>query len=213
VKGFKILVVDDDEEALRQLVLLLQESIPGSEFQAAQSVEQAMELMTSVMPFDLAILDFKLPRVIGGHDEVDETLCRSLGDRMPTTIVSHITGYTRDPRIISHIEREHTGRTLGFFLDKKQRNFGGELIRKTKQALYGAWVEKEIGELFTQNAVPHPAGSVARRFAGGATSRIMELSLEIAHLWPDLSHASQESVKRYFTVEANEPGAVSVVKR
>jgi len=217
MKSFKILVVDDDEGALEQLVLLLRESFLGSEIVAAQSVDEGMSLIAAVAAQDaayhLAVLDFKLPQVSGGIDEVDETLCRTLADHMPTTIVSHITGYTRDSRIITHIEREHTGRTLGFFLDKKQPNFGRDLIMKTKQALYGAWVEKEVGDLFTQNAAPHPAGSVARRFAGGATSRIMDLSLEIAHLWPDLSRATQEHIRRYFTVEPNESGTVSVVKR
>ena len=46
MKRFKILVVDDDERALKQLVLLLQESFPGSEITAAQSVEEAMVLIT-----------------------------------------------------------------------------------------------------------------------------------------------------------------------
>jgi hypothetical protein len=155
-------------------------------------------------PTGLPILDFKLPQVAGGNDDVDETLCRTLGDLMPASIVNHITGHARDPRIIAHIEREHTGRTLGFFLDKKQPNFGKELVRRTKQALYGAWMEREVRDLFMLESVPHPDGpggrGVAPRLTGSATSRIMELSLEIAHIWPDLSRATQEHVRRFFAV-------------
>lgn len=170
MKSFKIFLVDDDESMLEQLVLLLEESFLGSQIMSAQNVDDATRLISLAAaeraPYDLAILDFKLPQVSGGIDEVDETLCRTLAHRMPTTVVSHITGYTGDPRIIAHIERDHTGRTLGFFLDKRQPNFGRALIKQTKQALYGAWVEKKVGDLFTQSAAPHLVAPVARRIAG-----------------------------------------------
>lgn len=217
MRSFQLLVVEDDEGALRQLVLLLKESLPGSEIAAAQSVQEARGLIAKAIehdiPYGLAILDFKLPQVGGGNDDVDETLCRTLGDLMPTCIVGHITGYGGDARIVAHIGREHTGRTLGFFLDKKQPNFGRELIKRTKEALYGVWIENEARDLFTQERTPPGPRAAAPRPAGSATSRTMELSLELAHIWPDLSRATQEYVKRFFAVEDSEHGGVSVVKR
>ena len=54
----------------------------------------------------LAILDFKLPKVRGGHPEVDESVCQELReDHVP---VIHFTGYPNDPSIERHMMRAHS---------------------------------------------------------------------------------------------------------
>src|SRR5260370_15185080 len=151
--GFRVLVVEDDPQALTQIVKLLRGVLVGSVVDSADSVNGAMAKieasLTSCGAYDLAILDFKLPLRPGENDDVDEQVCRQLIVSMPETIVSHISGFSEDTRILAHLARVHpAARPQGFFLAKRNVGVGIDLAKKTRVVLYSSQVEREIADLF-----------------------------------------------------------------
>ena len=220
MRGFRILVVEDQPETLEQTMSLLTEAIPGSKIDKAQSVQEAIRMINEALEcgesYDLVILDFKLPAEPGGHDSIDESVCKYVGEIMPSTVIGHMSSWLEDPKIVLHLSRDHEGRPLGFILNKRESSWGIQLIAKSKQALHGARIERRIAELFSSQSTPQPDGPSARlaapRRSGSATNRLMELTLDIAEAWKELSPHTRKTVRKYFVVEdAN--GAISVVKR
>jgi CheY-like chemotaxis protein len=216
------LVVEDDDLTRDQLVKLLRTTLPGSVIDSAASVEEALARIQSALdagtPYDLAILDFKLPPRIGEMDKVDESVCQRLTESMPDAIVSHISGYADDTRILGHLGRVHpAGRRQGFFLDKRSSGFAKELIRQSRAALFGAALDRDINELFSSSEAPRPDGEGARsgesRGSGSFSNRSADLCLDIRAAWKDLNASTKAQVQKFFDVVEREGIAVSVVLR
>jgi CheY-like chemotaxis protein len=151
MQGFHLLVLEDSPRMAEQVVKLFQDVLPGSNIELALSVDEAVERINARLlvgvPYDLALLDFRLPLRTGEHDDFDESICQLLTEVMPSTIIGHLTAYAGDERIVEHVRRVHTpGRPQGFFLDK--RKDVPQLVPRTLQALYSSRIEREIGELF-----------------------------------------------------------------
>jgi CheY-like chemotaxis protein len=208
MKPFRILVVEDDPKALDQIVKLLRKSIKA-DIEVASNVDAALAMIKAAIeqPYQIAILDFRIPKSDpSGHDEVDESICQFLTNTVPETIVSHMTGFRDDQTIQKHIDDVHKSwRAGGFFLDKRDPEFGSRLVSKTREALYGTFVEREIDDLFRgRSSASHKSGSI--------TNRIADLCLDISLTWRHMNPATKARVKQFFVV-MEEADKVSVFLR
>jgi CheY-like chemotaxis protein len=220
--GLRVFVVEDDPVVLSQLVKLITSAIPGLAVDAVSSVDEAQNEIESALrsgrAYDLAILDFHLPKKFGETGDVDESICRRLMASMPQTVVGHITAFLSDPRIAAHNERVHPpGRKQGFFLGKQSTGFAMELVTKSREALYGSHIEREIGHLLSSGCDPRASGgggqAAAPWKAGNVSSRIVDLCLNISSTWTDLSPATKAHIQEFFIVDESPTGGVSVVRR
>ena len=97
MKGARVLVVDD--EAAERITLGDLLRLEGFEVTLAASGEEALSLAMKGSPFDVAILDLRLPGIDG--IEVLENLHR----HSPTTVVILITGYATLETAISALRK------------------------------------------------------------------------------------------------------------
>ena len=222
MRGFRLLVVEDQEEVLQQLIKLLLEALRGSIVDGAATVDDALARIDAALlagvSYDLAILDFKLPQRLGEVEDVNESVCARLAEAMPAAIISHITAYAEDASILKHLARVHTaGRPQGFFLNKLSTGFHDALVGKTREALYGSSIEREISDMFpSSDHYPRPDGEGARsawqRRSTSISNRIADLCLDIGTAWTHLGTATRTEVRKFFLVdESKDP--VSVVLR
>src|SRR5690349_17042587 len=121
---FRVLIVENDPVAVDNLRKLIARAVPEAEIIAVCTVAEAEEAIEEALRdktlFDLAILDFKLPkRSINETDEVDVATCDLLTRTMPGVIIGHVTGWADDPAVREHIETKHASeQTKGFVLSK-----------------------------------------------------------------------------------------------
>ena len=217
MNDFRILIVEDDDDARQQLVALFREVFPNARIDAAGTVEEGLKLIRDAVgrkePYDIAILDFKLPRSQGENPEVDESLCMEIRDSMRKTIVGHITGFPNDEIVKSHVERIHPFTDpRGFFIDKKgEKNWTTDLLDKTTRYLYTIRIEAQMEQLFGRaGTTATPAGEFARFGASGPgvslTTSIASLCSDIGQSWKYLDDTAKHRIATQFSVnESSEP--------
>ena len=139
---YRILVVEDDQPVLDQLLKLLGAEFPDVQIGSAESVEEALSKIQqaagNLEPYDLAILDFKLPLKSGENAEVDDTVCEAFRKSSPHGKVIHYTGYPGDSKVRAHMEQQHTGE-----LDEP----GVKLIEKSAKSDWVAELQATIRPL------------------------------------------------------------------
>lgn len=215
MRSYRILIVDDESTTIEQAPKVLQEALELDSIIAiidrAESTEDAHQLICSAaeigQPYDLAILDFKLPTKKGGHPDVDETLCREISELMPNAVISHFTGYAEDAGIIAHVNRHHDGwRKRGFCIDKRDADFGLKLVLETRRSLLSSDIEARLQVLdgwgcgpATDFAHRHPGP----RVPGPTSNRVMGLCMDISIWWKYLIAPTRTLAKKYFEVDEN----------
>ena len=212
MRAFRIFLAEDNDQFAQQLILLLRRAMPLVRIERAHSVSEGGRLIEKALqsgePYDLAILDFKLPANLGEYPEVDESLCRRLTYGMPSAVIGHITSFREDKLVVEHVERAHpSNRARGFVLEKLDADFGINLVNESRGALFSLTVEAGIRGIF----FPEGADSIPEirirdvRGSGGASTQHMDLILDIVEGWPYLSEAAKSMVKRYFELDENAP--------
>jgi CheY-like chemotaxis protein len=205
---FRILVVEDEDDARRQVVELLREALPEARIDAADTVEKADAVIQDALnrgdSYDVAILDFKLPKSAGFNPEVDDTLCQKLRRLDPGMLVGHITGFPEDPKIIEHINQCHgTGTPRAPIVNKTSATWATELLDKTVEYLYRSRIERGLRQVFGSTTA---AGSYERALRPSAawapdlSSQLVDLTADIAESWPHLDPATRRRVQEQFQV-------------
>ena len=207
---FRMLLVEDDDYARRQLTKLLTAASSGLIVDEAATVDEAFERLSHCgRPYELVLLDFKLPRSSGQQPEVDESICLHLASTLPETIVSHITSFAADPQISAHLDRVHPpSRARGFVIEKMGHDVAKRLVARTLEALHSVRIERDINRLLTMDA---HAGSV--RQGGSVTNRVADICVDIAESWPHLVPATRTLVESHFVVDETPLGRVSAFLR
>lgn len=212
MRRFRVLVVEDDLTALELLEKLIKRAVPGVIIVSARTVTDAHKLIAEALntqkPFDLAILDFKLPRDRPEENpEIDVSICQLLTRRMPESVIGHVTSHMEDRDVVAHNREAHPpGQKKGFVVGKisggDSPSTDEDLPRLVRQSLYDPWIENEIGRLVaaTSPQTVRMARSGDWDRPAGITTRLMRLKLEIAQYFGCLSPRNQEWVREYFDV-------------
>ncbi|MBI1766715.1 MAG: response regulator [Acidobacteria bacterium] len=197
---FRILIVEDIANTLAELCELLREIFPDSFIEACSTVEEGLRQISLAAargcPFDVAILDFKLPARKGEHPEIDESLCQAIKTAMLGTLVIHITAFHQDPKVIKHIADYHSGtKDPRVELIAKTAYWPEALLGEMKAYLYGKLLETPLDKLFRGQSATTAAGE-----GGSLTHELATLSRDIATYWEDLNETTKTRVQQLFHV-------------
>jgi hypothetical protein len=216
---FRLLIVEDRVQYLEQCVSLVRGAVPEAIIDTARSINDALrkieEALADGVVYDLAILDFKLPREIGEEDSIDETICERLSLLMPSTVVSHFTAFESEEEVKAHMKKAHPpGSLRGFFLDKLDDEFADRIEPLVLETLYGLQVEREISRLFGagDGASREGARTKGQQRGASVTNRIADLCLAIGFAWEHLNSSTRAKVQEHFNVRQSEDGVLVVLK-
>ena len=216
---YKVMVVDDNKSTVKEIEAGIKEQIPDVNLYVAHDVANAMAIIQDAYqrnaPFGVAILDFMLPLNENATEATfDDTLCSTIRQRMPGTLVVHITSYPNDSQVVSHVGKYHGEGPWNppmKLLNKLDISYVTELMPLLKRYLYSSQVESMLDELFGGRSVPAgglrlSGGYGASRSHRSYTHRLMTAEGEISARWKDLDEATQERVKEIFFVNSSGGG-------
>lgn len=215
---FRILIVDDVKEIVKQLKVSLTEALREAEgehtaqINTASNVHDAQKLIENAhlekRPYHAIILDLKLPRQEGDSPEFDESLCMLARRVTPYTLIAHITAYTDDELVTNHLKKYHLEQVdRSFALSKADREYGLALASELKAFLYGNLIEEQMAKVadwtgsqgFT-SVRGHRANHTRVRGTGSMTHDLAALFRNITKYWHDLDDATKERIKKVFHV-------------
>jgi len=210
---FRILIVEDIRPTLDQLEKLLQEMIPATEVDGAETVDEARQMLVfrdrEGETYDAAIVDFKLPMAPGENPEFDTTICDMVSERMPDALIVHITAYEDQKIVADHIRERHVRRpNLSMCLTKMEVGWPDQLVGRLRSFLYSRAIRQELDDLFGTsdwaNGQRGPAAGKARRKP--TAHDLPDMMVRIAQCWDVLETPLQDDVKRVFNVKESRRG-------
>lgn len=217
---FRVLIVEDDEMTSQQLAEVIAERIDDVQPDVAMNVPEAQRLIDAAyagkQPYHAVVLDLMLPADSGAGPTLNQTLCESVSQKMPMSLVAHITAYAEDPDVKRHLEVVHDRQVDRSFRLVKEEDYADELIKKLKPFLYGLRIEERMNKLFG------PAGASlyglrpramlrprATRRERSMTHELAALTRDIAAYWKDLDPGMKLRISELFNVEEKEGGVTA----
>lgn len=158
----RILIVEDQPDTLQQLEQLIREAFPGSQVDVAKTVDEAQKLfdrsLRPLAPYDVAILDLKLPMSMGENPEFDFSIGEAFRDSSPETILVQVTAY--DKELSDKRYREHKERLceLGRLYLAKKAGWSRKLIEEIRASLHERFIRHELRELFDADRTSGASG-------------------------------------------------------
>jgi CheY-like chemotaxis protein len=211
---FRILLVEDEPDALEVLARILRMAFTGAQIDTAMAVDEALALIRQAAaerrPYQVAILDFKLPSSLGEAESIDESLCYEVRDKMREALVIHITGHVGDEKVLRHLKDVHIDPRdpRAALISKLDIDSANHLVRKMKAYLYGTLIEGQINRLFGQQGGGTEAGtdaatSGASRGKRDITHELTSLYRNIVAHWDDLEDDLKQEIQKQFDVDTN----------
>jgi CheY-like chemotaxis protein len=138
----RLLIVEDIEPTLHQLRDLLSVEFPGVDIDTASTQNAAQKLIQKAgdrsLPYDVLLLDLKLPDREGDPPELNEKLFRQLRETGHESVVIHTTAYPDHPDLMKYILGETMRSPLGprsVFLPTIDPSWPREVVNVVGQAL------------------------------------------------------------------------------
>jgi hypothetical protein len=135
----RILIVEDEPLTRDELRVWLDRDLSDCSFQFAETVTDARERLSGCSaPYDVILLDLKLPEVQGTEPEFNEDLFRLICDQRLSRLVIHTTGYPNDPEITDFILYRAFRRAAGprsVFLPRINEKWAEDLVEVIRQAV------------------------------------------------------------------------------
>lgn len=216
---YRVLVVEDIPLTKEQLVKVLHEGISeGVHVDAAGDVEEALAFVRGAedsQPYDVAILDFKLPEKQGEPPEIDVTVCAAITKTRHGTFIIHISGYPSDVKVKDHVATCHAEEGGAVIIDKSA-GWSHEVLQKVRERLFGEPIRQQLEALFgpevAAGARPRSASISVPRARRCATGVLNTLVSDIELYWADLNDGLRQRIRDIFVVKDIEGGVrVSVL--
>ncbi len=202
---FRILLVEDEPEARRQMKTLLTTLIPDckvKDYGDVTSATLAIKELAGGPPFDVAILDFRLPKTFGGKEEIDESLCALVREVMPDALIVHITGYLGEEPVKNHVNRLHPPHKPRGLILGKPGNPPQDMSR-IRSALYAQCIDRRLDEL-GRGLAPYVFRGRPELSSQSTTTLITDLCNDLSAYWPYLDDQMKERLLQYFDHEESE---------
>lgn len=214
---FRILIIEDVEDTLRQLEAYISEyffMLEGeavTEIHRAMSVAEAHKLLRAAFeedrPYHVVVLDFNLPEHLGRPAQVDESVCSMIRTLMPSTIVAHITAYKDDELVKEHWRINHQEViSKAVILSKVNSEYPIKLVEYLKKIYHSDRLEEQINKIFFADAKVSLVTDGTRRGRDADCSlahELAELSRDIAAHWFELDESVRTRVKQVFRVDTS----------
>lgn len=218
---FRILIVEDIRDTLKQLQLFISEALRGPDAEpsvvihAAEAVEDAKQLILEAkergQPYHAVVLDFKLPKQVGHNPELpdtDESLCLLIRQQTRDTLVAHITAYRDDEVVSRHVRLVHEEQIdpWALIFSKADSEYALNLVERLRAFLYGMRIEEQITHVFggSSELAFAARGRVERtrsRAERSLTHDIAALRRDIVTHWHYLDKPIQNLIRKYFRVD------------
>jgi CheY-like chemotaxis protein len=217
LQKLKILIAEDDAPTVEALRLDLKDALPDIEIDVATTVAAAGRHLTHARnvgsAYDVAILDFKLPRNHEGEAATSDFAIRNeISEHSPETIIIQISSYESDSDI-RHFEqrRKELAEDYASFIPKSADDWTLEVIKTMECAIHTRRLRGRLSALAGRvEGASLPRNSYARAVLGrGGDSgplvsdaarglAVAELCADASRHWQSLSPGFQDELKRIF---------------
>ncbi len=221
---FRFLIVEDVEDTLEIMRDRLAREFLGSQVDTASTVVEARrrihEATSKERPYQVAVLDFKLPREAGGYPEIHDELCPLFRDTMPDALVVHITAFDEDKVIRQHVDRIHMDPlqpSPAAMVSKREITWPAKTLRIMKAYLYGTIISEHLDDLFSGArglalVTPGVAARGGMHTAHGTTHALATVRHEIEAYWGDLDDRLKDRIRHIFDVdESRQPIGINLL--
>lgn len=208
---FRVLIVEDDIKTSRQLKSIITEQIEDVQVHTALNVPDAHQCIRAArdhdLPYHVIVLDLMLPPQKGLQAQLDESVCDSIRDNMPHTLVAHITIHDKDAAVKRHLEMAHDKKIDRSFRLSKETGYATELVKRLKPFLYGLRIEQQLNQLFNGGVITgYPVSAGRPRDSESDRSKTHELAgltRDISNHWEYLEEGLRTRIKDIFNVRAD----------
>ena len=204
-RGLRILIVEDEEAPAQLLAFTLSKAFPKTDILSAGTVAEGHarldEAQSQLRPFDVAILDFKLPLKPGTHPESDFSLGRSFRDLSPETIITHVTAHKEDTEIRRFLNRRDTLVEAGRIFVAKETGWMQKVIEEITRSIHTRRIRQGFNDLFRRESSSTLQRSHGRRHATGRSDRLRTLQVatlctDAGRHWEFLSDSLKKDLER-----------------
>lgn len=213
------LIVDDDWATCEYLAKRLRHHVPDLIVETALSVQESKIALASHharnCPFDVAILDMKIPETTGGNPEINLSLCDEIHTyyqrAFERTWVIHSSAFDDDTKVREHCARPHNYPLRNSYLQEADRiisklsiTWMEDIGLKLKRYLFALRIKQQLAELFADAGFSNSHSSFLTRCAGrgrhGLTFKIASLIRDVDRGWPLLVPEDQAIVLKYLEI-------------
>ena len=200
----RILVMEDHDDLRADLIRRIRQELPFVRIEAHDRIEVGVGLIRAAahrnMPFDAAVLDFKLNSDDALRDQkIDEVLCHEIRRLMHQCMVLHVTGHAGDRSVIAHVERCHSGvREPRSRVIPKENDYVGRAVREVALWVCTKPVHEILDCLFCSPRFHAGVGVRAHLSSISASHLLARLEHWVTRYWTALDPSTQSRVLRHF---------------
>ncbi len=206
----RILILEDAAATTNVLVPCLEEAMPGAVVQTAATADEALQLARessdSGQPYDIVILDAKVPQSEGANPDVHPMVCLDIGRKAPNALIVHFTAYPTDSAVTEQLYRQLKQQMAGrvALIDKNDPDYMAKLLQMANRFIYETRIQTSMTNLFGDASVSRsgvaygrsPAMSVAH-----VTQELAALTRDISAHWSYLSEPMQSRIRDVFFID------------
>jgi len=223
---FKILIVEDEPETSEELERIITEEIDDVYVETAMNVPEGIRCIEAAKAsnqlYQAVVLDMMLPPEDGATAAFDEKLCGLVRQKMPHTLIAHITFWKDDDKVKNHLNSVHglSQIDLSFRLlkdapeDSNEEGYAAKLISRLKPFLYELRIEEQLNALFSGGGLTgYPVMRSRPRDFTSDRSKTFELATLTRHIsndWQFLGEGLHTRIRDIFKVVEREDGQIRV---
>lgn len=201
---FRLLLVEDDKNLNNDLTLIIRNRFEGIHVDSAENARDALKLLSQRVPYDLSLLDIRIPVSPGDHPEVNWDVAARLKDLKVASIC--ITGYRNSVDVEEYLQQRKLDDPPIKILTKR---LNSEFVPKLLNEIQD-WLQKRACRIVSSQVLKVFEGNGDEVGPGSGTGELMELQQQILRYWSCLDEETQKLVLQRFVVELSEGRVVAV---
>ena len=209
----KIFIVEDDESTRKNLIDVLKLDFPSADIEFTGEVDLALNLINNHEPFDIAILDVRLPNSLGHPNKWnDRSICNRIRDKSGITAVFHFSSHLEEADIKQHLEDVHSNDKYAPWFDKRDVDYPTKIVNAIKCYLYGQKIAVKMRDLLGVEEIHVRVRTtpIARRYS--LTNELADLFADIVEYWDYLDESLRKAIRKNLNLDnTDHPTRVSLL--
>lgn len=211
MEGFRILIIEDKSNSLRELVELLAGEFRSSKIDSARSRDDARGLVTTAStegrPYHLVIADLFLPdSLMSGTADYEQqflpVFLKNIWGEMPGTMIFLMTAYADKPEVREYFSALEAvgGANIRHRIFEKRPGYTYNLLKDSQDYLYGEYILRKLRGAFPESGPMH-RDEPMDPLDSDLTARLREIRFEIQTHWKVLGPETREKIRQYIEVD------------
>ena len=209
----KILIVEDEKSTRENLIDVLKQHFPSGVIEYTEDVDQALDMIHRHEPFDIAILDVRLPKSLGlANERNDRSICNRIRDTSGATAVFHFSSHLEEADIKQHLEDVHSNDKYAPWFDKRDVDYPTKIVNAIKCYLYGQKIAVKMRDLLGVEEIHVRVRTtpIARRYS--LTNELADLFADIVEYWDYLDESLRKAIRKNLNLDdTDHPTRVSLL--